>query len=366
MADIEITFPDEDEIVITFDAIPISTGGGGGGTITVKDSDGSPSVSADTLIMPNGTVTDSGSGDATFNPSGRYGSGSSIVITDYLFGSSSSSDTKWSIDKLVDFLVSKNNTFFNQWLDDTPFAGFELSDLLYNTYKVDGTNGIFAARGGVLANTTGTLSGALSNSIGHATTITQASAGANGTLSIAYSPSGGYLLRGGSAGVNGFIVFNLFSVNGSNWNNTGASTGARFCSGLTSNSNMTTLLGTDNPAVERAIFMRSHVNGGLTETNWMFSTRDATTENRVSTGVPFNAGGAIYATMIACAPQGGTIYYRIKDFTNNNDSGLLSTTSNLPQATTFMSGAIGFRNIDAVSRSLSIAKSRAYVRNFLS
>lgn len=46
------------------------TGGGGGGSITVKEVDGSPSVSATTIEFQNGTVTDHGSGLVEVNNSG--------------------------------------------------------------------------------------------------------------------------------------------------------------------------------------------------------------------------------------------------------------------------------------------------------
>jgi hypothetical protein len=43
-------------------------------TVTVKEVDGAPSVAADTIIFPNGTLTDNGSGDITYTP-GAGGSG---------------------------------------------------------------------------------------------------------------------------------------------------------------------------------------------------------------------------------------------------------------------------------------------------
>lgn len=54
-----------------------------GGTIVVKEVDGSPSVVADTLILPNGTVTDNGDGSATYTPTGGGGGGSGAEL-DYV------------------------------------------------------------------------------------------------------------------------------------------------------------------------------------------------------------------------------------------------------------------------------------------
>lgn len=53
--------------------------GSGGAALTVRESDGSPSVTnVDTIIVSNGTLTDSGSGDVTINTSGISGTASTL------------------------------------------------------------------------------------------------------------------------------------------------------------------------------------------------------------------------------------------------------------------------------------------------
>lgn len=51
-----------------------------GGAITFKEGDSSPSVDADTVIFPNGTLTDNGDGSVTFDP-GTLGGGDMVTST---------------------------------------------------------------------------------------------------------------------------------------------------------------------------------------------------------------------------------------------------------------------------------------------
>lgn len=51
----------------------VLVGGSGGGSITVKEVDGSPSVTGvDTMVFPNGSVTDDGSGQVTITIQGGF------------------------------------------------------------------------------------------------------------------------------------------------------------------------------------------------------------------------------------------------------------------------------------------------------
>jgi hypothetical protein len=88
-----------------------------------------------------------------------------------------------------------------------------------------------------------------------------------------------------------------------------------------------TSAGSDNHASERAYFA---ISSNLTESEWMFSTRDSGgTERRVSTGIAFVATHR-YRFFIMFPPGGTTIYYRIDDVTDSTTSGELSNTLNLP------------------------------------
>lgn len=55
--------------------MPIVAPGGSGGTssLTVKEADGAPSLTANTLVVSNGTLTDSGGGTATITNTGSGG-----------------------------------------------------------------------------------------------------------------------------------------------------------------------------------------------------------------------------------------------------------------------------------------------------
>lgn len=348
--------------VVLNGTVPI-TGGGGGGTITVKESDGSPSVSADTLIMPNGTVTDSGSGDATFNPSGRYAVETSLDDGDYLFGQVGSVDSKWTR-KTLKKAIAGNFDFISSYLDVLNDAGFELSNQSFDRFFWQATGGGTPTTN-LFSGTTGVLGDGSNMVYGVRNTYTATTAA--GTGSVAKGKNGGniFLYRGNAAGLTGFICIDFFSINGTNWDNTGASTGARVYSGLSTTNSATTNGASDNPATQRAMFVRSHVNGGLTETNWFFSVKDATTENRIDTGLAFTANGNQYCSIIACNPQGGEIYYRLKNLTTGGDTGLGSVSSNIPTSTTGLLHITGFYNVDAVSRSIGWKKCNIYQKQLL-
>lgn len=261
-------------------------------------------------------------------------------------------------------LLSGNLAFMRSWISNTPFAGFGLSPTAYDYYWWQANGGGTPTTNlAVLA--TGTVGDGTSLVYGVRNTYTQASAAGSAAVAKSRYFTNLTWYRGNASGINGFLVFDFFSVDGTNWNNTGASTGSRFYSGFMNNSNTATIGGTDNPSVQRAAFMRAHVDGGLTESNWYFSTRDATTENRVDTLVPFGDNGDQYCAMIACAPQGSTIYYAIKNLTDNVDSGVLNTSSNLPQSTTGLLHMTGFYNVDAVSRVMGWKKCNIYQRNLI-
>lgn len=58
-------------------------GAGGTATVTVQEVDAAPSVAASTILFPNGTLTDNGSGSVTYTPTGGAG-GSSVGATLFL------------------------------------------------------------------------------------------------------------------------------------------------------------------------------------------------------------------------------------------------------------------------------------------
>ena len=262
-------------------------------------------------------------------------------------------------------LLSGGLSFIKNWFDNTPFAGFELSRLFYTPRWWEADAALTASLG-ITSVETGTAFQAILTNRGVIKGIQQASAASAGGLRRSAPNNNPMYQRGSALGENGFLLIDIFSPVGTNWDNTGVGTGTRWISGMTSNatSTLAAALGSDNPTNSRLAFMRSHVNGGLTETNWWFSAKDGTTENRLDTGVAFS-GNSWYATMIACAPQGSTVYFAIKNLTGGNDSGVLSTSSNLPAADTFLYQWTGFYNIDAVSRVCYPKTFISYVPNLL-
>jgi len=67
---------------LTVSGIPVQleAGGGGGSALTVKESDGSPSVAnVDTIVVTDGTLTDDGSGQVTIDTGGSGGGGGGEV-----------------------------------------------------------------------------------------------------------------------------------------------------------------------------------------------------------------------------------------------------------------------------------------------
>lgn len=134
-------------------------------------------------------------------------------------------------------------------------------------------------------------------------------------------------------------------------------TGVRFAIGF-ANAILTTTANADDATGERACFAFST---NLSETNWMFSTKDGTTEHRVSTGITFVAQH-IYKFYIETLD--GTSYkYRIDDITAGTSSGILTATLNLPAASTALFTGFGMRTLTTTVRTIQTAKSYTVSRS---
>lgn len=141
-------------------------------------------------------------------------------------------------------------------------------------------------------------------------------------------------------------------ANDASYNNTGASTGSRlfplcFYNSATS---LTTVLGADRGSTtDLAAFVRAHVNGGATDTNFQFVTCDNTTTNTVDTGMAFTVSH-VYSFDIWCPLGGTSIAWRVEDRTaGTTQSGTVS--SNLPRATTGLALTSATMSVDATQRS---------------
>jgi hypothetical protein len=127
-------------------------------------------------------------------------------------------------------------------------------------------------------------------------------------------------------------------------------TGSRFFIGLT-NQTMGASVGSDNPTGHRAGFALST---NLSETDFMLTTKNGTTETRVSTGVAFVVRN-LYDFYITLLPGGTEIFWRI----DNLSTGVVtkgSTTSTLPTSTVYMRAGFQIVTLQNVARNIRMKK----------
>ena len=130
---------------------------------------------------------------------------------------------------------------------------------------------------------------------------------------------------------------------------TGA-TGSRHFVGVTDQT-MATTVGSDNPAGSRLGFTLST---NLSETDWMFTSKNGTTETRVSTGMAFTVG-KLYDFYIF-APQGATtVYWRVDNLTDNTTFEGEATTT-LPGTGTYMRAGFQLSTLTTVARNVRMKK----------
>lgn len=130
---------------------------------------------------------------------------------------------------------------------------------------------------------------------------------------------------------------------------TGA-TGSRHFVGLTDQT-MAVAVSADNPAGNRLGFTLST---NLSETNWMFTSKNGTTETRVSTGMAFTVG-KLYDFFIYARPGGTTVYWRIDNITDGTTFES-SATTNLPGTAVYMRGGFQLATLTTVARNVRMKK----------
>jgi len=156
----------------------------------------------------------------------------------------------------------------------------------------------------------------------------------------------------------GFFYNARLAFPDSNYDETGANTGTRIYVGLTSRT-MAQSVGSDDETGSRAGFSRIHVNGSLNDTNWFFTTRDGISEDRVDTGMAFDAE-CVYDFYIFCPPDGSFIGWRIDNVTlGTSESG--TTIEKLPALGTYMRGGFQIQNTGGFSR--NIRMQRVYIES---
>jgi len=186
--------------------------------------------------------------------------------------------------------------------------------------------------------------------------MTQMASAASANALAGYAGTNLDWLRGTTTGFNGFYYYSRIYLNNASYDNTGAATGTRLFYGF-SDQTSTVTTGSDDPAGNRCGFSRIHVNGGLTDTNWFFTTKDGTTEDRVDTGLAFTAQN-VYDLTIICEPRASVISWSIA----NISAGTIAagtTTTNLPTNSVLMRFVNICQTVNATAR--TIAFSRVYI-----
>jgi hypothetical protein len=130
---------------------------------------------------------------------------------------------------------------------------------------------------------------------------------------------------------------------------TGA-TGARFFVGLTDQT-MAVSVGADNPAGNRVGFALST---NLSETQWMLTTRNGTTETRVATGMSF-APNELCDFYLFFPPSGTELSWRINNLTTNTEV-LGSTSATLPGDGVLMRAGFQIATLTTVARNVRMKK----------
>jgi hypothetical protein len=127
-------------------------------------------------------------------------------------------------------------------------------------------------------------------------------------------------------------------------------TGARFFVGATDQT-LAVSVGADNPTGNRIGFAMSTA---LSETAWMFTTKNGTTETRTSTGMTFNVN-TLYDFYVFVPPGGAAAYWRIDDLTNGT-SQEGNTNATLPASTVYMRGGFQIATLTTTARNVRMKK----------
>jgi hypothetical protein len=201
---------------------------------------------------------------------------------------------------------------------------------------------------GAAATTAGTISHPAITARGYFAQSSQSNAGFSASF---YSDNLFY--RGASSDIYaGFYVHARFYLPDASYDNTGASTGTRINAGIFAGS----MAATDRHTAAHAItFNRCHVNGGATDTDWQFVTSDGSNANTVPSGLTFTTQH-VYDVRIWCPAGATTVYGQIDDLTAGTTSGEVSSSSNLPGATTAMAPVLDIRTINATARLLQMSR----------
>ena len=152
----------------------------------------------------------------------------------------------------------------------------------------------------------------------------------------------------------GWTFFARMGFPDASYDNSGASTGIRIAVGMTSTTGAVSVGADDVAGSYHAMFLRHHVNGGATHTNWQFATKDGTTQLLTDTTVPF-AINKVYDFTIFCPPNGDFIGWQVINRTDDV-VGSGSVSGHLPTAGTALRASSFAQTINAVVRNFRIQK----------
>lgn len=203
------------------------------------------------------------------------------------------------------------------------------------------------AIGGSLTST-GTLSTPTPTTTSYGVTTNFVSAATGGSTAGTGSALASYARGTDPALAPGFFMVQRLVFPDANYG-TGA-TGARFFVGFTDRT-MAQSVGADNDSGSRAGFALST---NLSETNWMFTTRDGTTESRTSTGIAF-AVNKLYDFYVFCPSGGSSISWRIDNLTDGTTASA-STSANLPGTGTLMRAGFQIATLTTTARNVRMKK----------
>lgn len=185
-----------------------------------------------------------------------------------------------------------------------------------------------------------------SSTFGHATNFVSGATG--GSTAGTGDALARCTLGSGAAACGGFFISMRLFFPDANYGTT--STGARFFVGLTDRT-LAQSVGSDNDSGNRMGFALST---NLSETNWMISARDGTTENRVSTGMAFTVNN-LYDFYLFAPPGGTSIGWRI-DNLSAATTAEGTQTSNIPGSAVYMRAGFQIATLTTVARNVRMKK----------
>jgi len=208
---------------------------------------------------------------------------------------------------------------------------------------------------GTVPSTSGTVS-TITSTAASGPMINLVSSGAGAAIADMNAGAPFAILRGTAGDVfGGWFAHCRAMYPDASYDATGASTGSRIWPLAFYGTSQTTLFGADRGGTQNISgFVRAHVNGGVSDTNFQFVTCNNSSTTTADTGMPFTASH-VYDFFQWCPVGSTTIYWQVDDLTaGTTASG--SATGTLPITTNPLVVASGCSSVDAVARNARIGR----------